>query len=162
MSDREICHPRFARLYVRFAAKADEQGAAEHRRELLAGLTGTVVELGAGNGLNFRHYPESVSEVIAIEPEPTLRAQAERAAADAPVPVQVISGIADSIPLGTGTADAAVASLVLCSVPSQERALAELRRALKPGGELRFYEHVLAAEQPKRLLLQALDRSGIW
>ena len=58
--------------------------------------------------------------------------------------------------------DAAVASLVLCSVPDQHRALAELRRVLRPGGELRFYEHVIPSCQPRRLLLQAADHSGLW
>ena len=162
MPDGEIRHTRFAKLYIRFSAGAEARGEAEHRRELLAGLAGTVVELGAGNGLNFRHYPSSVREVIAIEPEPTMRAAAEAAVAEAAVPVKVIRGVADSIPLDSASVDAAVASLVLCSVPSQERALAELGRVLRPRGELRFYEHVLASKQPKRLFLQALDRSGLW
>jgi ubiquinone/menaquinone biosynthesis C-methylase UbiE len=162
MTEDQIRHPWFARFYIRFSAAAEERGEAEHRRELLADLSGTVVELGAGNGLNFRHYPSSVREVIAIEPEPTMRAAAERAAADSDVAVKVMPGIADSIPLASGSVDAAVASLVLCSVPDQDLALAELGRVLKPGGELRFYEHVIATEQPKRLFLQALDRSGIW
>jgi ubiquinone/menaquinone biosynthesis C-methylase UbiE len=162
VTDDQIRHPWFAKLYIRFSAAAEERGEAEHRRELLADLTGTVVELGAGNGLNFRHYPSSVREVIAIEPEPTMREAAERAAAEADVAVTVLPGIADSIPLDSGSIDAAVASLVLCSVPDQDLALAELRRVLKPGGELRFYEHVIAAEQPKRFLLQTLDRSGFW
>jgi ubiquinone/menaquinone biosynthesis C-methylase UbiE len=158
----DLPRPRFARMYKRAAKSAEERGAADHRRRLLDGLEGRVVEVGAGHGLNFTHYPASVTEVVAIEPEPTLRESAERAAADAPVPITVVAGVADSIPLEDASADAAVASLVLCSVPEQGRALAELRRVLRPGGELRFYEHVIANRQPKRLLLQAADRSGIW
>ena len=129
---------------------------------MLEGLHGTVVELGAGNGLNFAHYPPEVTEVIAIEPEPTLRAAAQVAAADAPVAIRVLAGVADALPLEDESADAAVASLVLCSVPDQARALAELRRIVRPGGELRFYEHVVPRCQPKRALLQAADHSGLW
>ena len=97
---------------------------------------------GAGNGINFEHYPESVTEVIAVEPEPYLRRQAERAAADAPVPVRVQAGVAASLELAAGSADVVVVCGVLCSVPDQREALAEARRVLRPGGELRFYEHV--------------------
>jgi SAM-dependent methyltransferase len=155
-------HPGFARLYVRMAKTAEERGATEHRRRLLEGLRGRVLEVGAGHGLNFVHYPPEVDEVVAIEPEPTLRARAAEAAAGAPVPVRVEPGVADPLRFDDGSFDAAVVSLVLCSVPDQDRALAELRRVIRPGGELRFYEHVIARRQPKRLLLQAADRSGIW
>jgi ubiquinone/menaquinone biosynthesis C-methylase UbiE len=103
-----------------------------------------------------------VIEVIAIEPEPTLRHEAERVAAKVDVPIQVLAGVADELPLADASVDAAVASLVLCSVPDQQRALAEIRRVLRPGGELRFYEHVIARCQPKRLLLQIVDRTGLW
>lgn len=115
-----------------------------------------------GNGLNFAHYPTTVTEVVAIEPEPTLRAEAQSAAARAPVPVVVREGVADALPMADGEMDAAAASLVLCSVPDQPRALAELHRVLRPGGELRFYEHVIARCQPKRMILQVADRSGLW
>jgi len=71
-------------------------------------------------------------------------------------------GVADDLPLEDASADGVVASLVLCSVPYQDRALAELRRVLRPAGELRFYEHVIPRCQPRRLLLQAVDHSGLW
>ena len=158
----DIPRPRFARMYLRAAQKGEERGATEHRRRLLEGLRGAVLELGAGHGLNFAHYPPEVTEVIAVEPEPTLRAHAEQAAAGAPVPVRVVGGVADDLPVDDESVDAAVASLVLCSVPDQERAIAELRRVLRPGGELRFYEHVIPNCQPKRMLLQAVDHSGLW
>jgi SAM-dependent methyltransferase len=162
MTTTDIPRPRFARTYIRLATTAEERGATDHRRRLLAGLTGTVLEVGAGNGLNFPHYPAAVVEVIAIEPEPTLRAAATQAAASAPVPVRVLPGVADDLPLQDQSLDAAVASLVLCSVPDQDRALSELRRVLRPGGELRFYEHVIPNCQPKRLLAQLADHSGLW
>ena len=158
----DIPRPRFARMYPKAAARADRRGASEHRRRLLQNLGGRVVEVGAGNGLNFAHYPATVTEVVAIEPEPTLRAVAQQAAAAAPVPVSVRKGTADTLPLADGEMDGAVVSLVLCSVPEQGLALAEVYRVLRAGGELRFYEHVIARCQPKRAILQLADRSGLW
>jgi ubiquinone/menaquinone biosynthesis C-methylase UbiE len=102
-----------------------------------------------------------VIEVIAIEPEPTFRAHAAKAAATAPVS-RVVAGNADELPVEDESVHAAVASLVLCSVPDQARALAELHRVLRRGGELRLYEHVVPRCQPKRLLLQIADHSGVW
>lgn len=161
-STTDLARPRFARMYLKASQGAERRGATEHRRRLLDGLVGTVVEVGAGHGLNFPHYPETVTRVIAIEPEPTLRAEAVEAAKSAPVPIEAIAGVASELALGDATADAAVVSLVLCSVADQDRALGELRRVLRPGGELRFYEHVIPNCQPKRLLLQAADHSGLW
>src|SRR4051794_7422805 len=112
----------------------DELGVAAHRRELLDGLEGRVVEIGAGTGASFRHYPLGVSEVVAVEPEPYLHALATQAARGAAVPVRVVDATAEALPLDDGSCDAAVASLVLCSVADPAVALAELRRVLRPGG----------------------------
>jgi SAM-dependent methyltransferase len=84
-------HPIFARVYARISPAMDAQGALEHRRALLAGLAGRVLEVGAGNGLNFAHYPPAVTEVLAVEPEPYLRGLAQAAAGQAPVPVRVVA-----------------------------------------------------------------------
>ena len=142
MDDGHGANPRFAESYMRVSAKAEGRGVATHRRLLLKGLAGSVCEVGAGHGLNFAHYPATVTRVIAIEPEPTLRARAAQVAVSAPVPVEVLDGLAAGIPLDDGHCDAVVLSLVLCSVPDLGAALAEVRRVLRPGGELRFYEHV--------------------
>jgi ubiquinone/menaquinone biosynthesis C-methylase UbiE len=138
----EVRHPLFARMYARMAVQFEAKGGAEHRGEMLAGASGRVIEVGAGTGLNFRHYPDTVTEVLAVEPEAFLRAKAERASARSTVPVRVVPGTADVLPADDETFDVAVASLVLCSVPDQAHALAEIRRVLRPGGELRFYEHI--------------------
>jgi len=132
-------------MYERISVESEQRGTAEHRDRALAGLSGRVIEVGAGNGLNFGHYPGTVTEVLAVEPEDRLRALAEEAAATAPVPVRVVAGHADALPAQDATFDAAVASLVLCSVPDPAGALAEIRRVLRPGGQLRFFEHVRSA-----------------
>lgn len=156
-----VHHPRFARMYARMSEREPAE-QVEHRRTTLAGLRGRVIELGAGNGRNFGFYPTEVEAVVAVEPEPYLRALAESAAARAPVPVEVVNAVASALPLADASCDAAVASLVLCSVPDPAAALAELRRVLRPGGELRFYEHVHADRQPLRALLSLADASTLW
>jgi ubiquinone/menaquinone biosynthesis C-methylase UbiE len=145
---RQVRHPVFARVYERTAGSAEKAGAAQHRDTLLSGLHGRVAEIGAGNGLNFAHYPDTVTEVVAIEPQPYLRARAVEAARQTAVKVTVLDGTANEIPLPDASVDAAIASLVLCSVPDQSAALTELHRVIRPGGEFRFYEHV-AADHPK-------------
>jgi SAM-dependent methyltransferase len=139
-----------------------ERDVGQQRDELLAGLSGRVLEIGAGNGMNFQHYPPAVDEVIALEPEAYLREKARQAAKDAPVRVSLGDAAAYPLPLEAASVDAAVASLVLCTVPSQASALAELRRVLKPGAELRFLEHVRSDRPRKAGLEERLDRWGIW
>jgi ubiquinone/menaquinone biosynthesis C-methylase UbiE len=156
-----VRHPIFARFFDRLS-RLMEREVGEPRQELLAGLSGRVVEIGAGNGMNFRHYPTGVDEVVALEPEAYLRDKAEETARDASVRVTVRNGLADPLPLLDSEFDAAIACLVLCTVPEPGRALSELRRVLKPGGELRFLEHV-RSERPRKARFQdRLDRSGIW
>ncbi|UBU10800.1 class I SAM-dependent methyltransferase [Nonomuraea gerenzanensis] len=156
----EFQHPRFAQAYARVAELVDRRGAYEHRRRLLAGAGGRVIEVGAGNGRNFAHYPPGVTEVVAVEPDDTLRELATAQAASAPVPVSVVSGHAEALPGGDGAFDVVVVSLVLCSVPSQPRALAEAARVLRPGGQLRFYEHVRPANPAFGLLADVV--SPLW
>jgi len=145
----DLQHPGFARLYVRLSRWVDARGGLEQRQRLLAPLAGLVIEVGAGNGRNFAHYPSSVTSVLAVEPEARLLEEARRAATSAPVPISVVTGRAERLPGEEGEFDGAVLSLVLCSVADPGAALSEVRRVLKPGGTLRFYEHV---RSPKPLV----------
>src|SRR3954451_25296608 len=116
-------HPLFARCLARSAVIAECKGADVLRERLVDGLAGRVVEVGAGSGIQFRHYPAAVSEVIAIEPEPTLRAMARRAGGGAAVALRVVDGLADALPFADGSLDAGVCAGVLCSVEDPAAAL---------------------------------------
>lgn len=157
-----VHHPLFARCYARVSVAAETRaGMAGVRERLLAGLSGRVIEIGAGNGLNFAHYPGTVSEVVAIEPERTLRRLAVDAAARSGVPVDVVPGAAEALPVKSEAFDAVVVSLVLCSVRDLPRALAEIRRVLRPGGVVRFFEHGRGGGRAMRLTQRTLDRT-VW
>lgn len=157
----EVRHPIFARFFDRLS-RLMERDVGVHRDRLLAGLSGRVLEVGCGNGVSFSRYPTTVEEVVALEPEAYLRQKARQAAGEAPVPVRVLEGVASRLPFESSTFDAAIASLVLCSVPDLDLALAELRRVLKDGGELRFMEHVRADRPAKARAQRLLDRTGLW
>jgi ubiquinone/menaquinone biosynthesis C-methylase UbiE len=156
-----VSHPLCARLYAKQSEAAESRGVADQRRRMLAGLAGEIVEIGAGNGLNFSHYPQAVSLVHAFEPDPYLRSLASRAADNAAVPVKVGDAVAEDLPLEDASVDAAVASLVLCSVRNPAQAIAELYRVVRPGGELRFNEHV-ASERPLGRALQRTADATLW
>lgn len=154
-------HPLFARLYTWLSKEMERTGYARHRDRLLEGVTGRVIEVGCGNGMNFRHYPPGVTSVLAVEPEPYLRARAEESAADAPVEITIVDGVAEELPADDGAFDVGVASLVLCSVEEPARALSELHRVIRPGGQLRFFEHVRADTTGLARVQRALDAT-IW
>jgi ubiquinone/menaquinone biosynthesis C-methylase UbiE len=157
----QVSHPLCARLYAKQANGAESKGLADQRRTMLDGLAGSVVEIGAGNGLNFDHYPSSVTVVHAFEPDPYLRRLAVAAAAATPLSISVGEARAEELPLEDTSVDAAVASLVLCSVKDIDRAVCELHRVLRPGGELRFNEHVVSDHRVWRTLQRAADAT-LW
>ncbi|MGH3943470.1 MAG: class I SAM-dependent methyltransferase [Pseudonocardiaceae bacterium] len=154
-------HPVFSRFYARISKRMEAEGMTPLRQELLADLAGEVVEVGAGNGMNFAHYPTTVTHVVAVEPEPYLRALATRAAKTASVPVIVQAGTADRLPLPDADIDAAVLCLVMCSLEDRPAALAELRRVLRPGGTLRFLEHTIA-DSPGLRVVQRVADATVW
>jgi ubiquinone/menaquinone biosynthesis C-methylase UbiE len=160
-ADDDRPHALFSRFYAAAGPRMEREGMAQLRDELLAGLHGEVVEVGAGNGLNFAHYPRTVTRVVAVEPEPRLRGLAERAAVTAPVEVTVRPGIAERLPLPDHSVDNAVLCLVLCSLPDRPAALAEVIRVLRPDGRLRFLEHTIGASAALRLVQRIADAT-VW
>jgi ubiquinone/menaquinone biosynthesis C-methylase UbiE len=158
---RPVHHPLFARVYARVGHLMDAE-IGDHRQRLLTGLRGRVLEVGAGHGLNFPHYPVTVTQVLAVEPEPHLRRLAQAAARQAPVPIRVVAGTAEALPARDATVDAVVASLVLCTVADLDQALAEIGRVLRPGGRLRFYEHVRATDPRLARWQDRLERPWGW
>lgn len=127
---QEIRNPLFARVYDHVLSRGESARMVGYRQQLLEGLAGKVIEIGPGNGPNFPHYPPAVAEVVAVEPEPYLRARAQRAAHQARSQVSVIDGDADHLPAGNASVDAVVVCQVLCSVPDQTGALREILRVL--------------------------------
>ncbi len=153
----DIRNPLFARLYAHVLRRGESARMVACRRRLLDGLTGRVLEIGPGNGPNFPHYPATVTTVVAVEPEPYLRARAQLAAQRAPVTINVLAGDAEHLPAEDASMDAIVISQVLCSVPDQARALTEIRRVLRVGGELRVLEHVVAEHPLPKAALRVAE-----
>lgn len=157
----DLPRPIFARVYAAAAPRMDLAGLAALRVELLADLTGDVLEVGCGNGRNFPHYPASVSTLRAIEPEPNLRALARTASMTAPVEVIVTGGTGSDLPVETGSMDAVVLCMVLCSVPAPESTIAEVKRVLRPGGTVAILEHRVSESRPFRLFQKVADAT-LW
>ena len=154
-----IDNPFFARVWTTISTHEPES-IRRLRRENLAGLTGRVLEVGAGTGTNFEFYPVTVTEVVAIEPEQRLAVLARQAADTASVPVTVSTDTVERF-LGTSEPfDAVVASLVLCSVQDPDSVLRQLFSTLRPGGELRYLEHV--ASTGVRARMQRLADATVW
>lgn len=144
-----------AAIYEAATRGAEEACLRQWRSELLAPLAGRVLEVGAGTGLNVPHYPTTVEYVVLSEPDPHMRKRlAVRASAESRVHADVVDAPLERLPFADGSFDAVVATLVLCSVPDQARALAEIRRVLTTGGRFVFIEHVAAEGRPRRLKWQ--------
>ncbi len=151
-------HPFFARLWTVMSAH-ETPLMRRLRTENLAGLSGRVLEVGAGTGTNFAFYPDTVTEVVALEPETRLVPKARAAAAEAAVPVTVIASTIEALG-DVEPFDAVVCSLVLCSVENPDAVLRQLKSVLRPGGELRYFEHV--ASPGWRGAIQRLADASFW
>ena len=162
MTDRAagktLDHPFFARMWTVMSAH-ETPLLRRLRTENLTGLSGRVLEVGAGTGTNFAFYPDTVREVVALEPETRLAPKAREAAAAAPVPVTVVESTIEALPAGEPF-DAVVCSLVLCSVADPGTVLRQLNSVLRTGGELRYFEHV--ASSGWRGALQQLADATVW
>jgi 2-polyprenyl-3-methyl-5-hydroxy-6-metoxy-1,4-benzoquinol methylase len=159
MSGNTVDNPFFARLWT-FLSTHEPEALVALRRENLAGLSGRVLEVGAGTGTNFEFYPDTVTEVVAVEPERRLAVLALKAAAAASVPVTVSGQTVEQFAATGEPFDGVVCSLVLCSIDEPDSVVAQLLSLLRPGGELRYLEHV--ASSGARARLQKLADATVW
>lgn len=145
----------FALVYDPFLWLGETAGMRRRRSTLLADAYGRIVEIGAGTGLNIAHYPEAVTELVLIEPEPGMRRKLARRMRQYGCTTRIVDASAERLPLADASVDTVVSTLALCTVDEPERALREIARVLRPGGQLLFIEHVRASS---RLLAAAQDK----
>ena len=136
-------HPIFAALYDFIQHRAEKKFLGSHRVYLAGTARGRVLEVGVGTGINFGYYPAG-AEVVGIEPDPYMLRRAQARADRLGRQIKLLADGAEQLPFPDASFDTAVATLVFCTVPDSDRALGELRRVLRPGGQLRFLEHVRA------------------
>ena len=134
-------------LYDPFFWLAERAGLAALRHALVQQARGRVLEIGAGTGLNLRHYADHV-ELVLSEPDAAMAERLRRRVAGRRVPATVVLAPAEALPFADGEFDTVVSTLVLCTVPDQAAALREIRRVLRPGGQLLFMEHI-RSESPR-------------
>lgn len=136
----------FSAFYDRGLQATEDAGLRQMRIELLAGARGKVVELGAGTGANLDLYPETVEELILVEPDPHMTKRLRPKLAGTNRRATIVEAPAERLPLDSEAFDTAVVTLVLCTVPDPIATIAEITRVLKPGGRLLFIEHVRAQD----------------
>ena len=127
------------------------------RDAVAAGLSGTVLEIGFGSGLNVASYPPEIELVYAVEPALTARKIAVPRIAASPIPIQYAGLHGETVALDDNSCDGAMCTFTLCTIPGVEQALAELRRVLKPGSRFHFLEHGLAPDAKTRTWQRRLD-----
>ena len=136
----------FAMTYDRQMTKVEKAGLRAYRERLLAGAAGQVLEIGAGTGSNLHFYGPAVESLTLTEPETPMLRRLERKAREQAPGATVLRAPAEDLPFEDDCFDVAVSTLVLCGVDDQARALRELRRVLRPGGQLLFLEHVRSGD----------------
>ncbi len=145
-------------IVPRFIDKALGTPAMQEGRDAVAaGLSGTVLEIGFGSGLNVASYPPEIELVYAVEPALTARKIAVPRIAASPIPIQYAGLHGETVALGDNSCDGALCTFTLCTIPGVEQALAELRRVLKPGGKFHFLEHGLAPDAKTQAWQRRLD-----
>ena len=141
----EVAESRLsAALYDPFVWLGERLGMAARRRDLLAQAQGAVLEIGAGTGINLRHYPSGLEELVLVEPGAPMADRIDLARAPDGVPTRLLRTPAEQLPFDDGSFDTVVSTLVLCTVADPGRAVSEVARVLRPGGRLLFCEHVAA------------------
>ena len=135
-------HRWFAAIYDRMTASAERSYMKAIREEIIGGARGRVLEVGAGTGASFPYYNDHADEIIATEPDRYMLERARRRAEEAGRPIELRQSPAEDLAFDDASFDTVVSTLVLCTVEDPAQALWEIRRVLKPSGELRIYEHV--------------------
>jgi ubiquinone/menaquinone biosynthesis C-methylase UbiE len=135
-----------AATYEPFLARGERRGMTERRRALLAGAHGRVLEIGSGTGLNLAHYPAGLEELVLTEPDAGMARRLERRVVRERPGAHVVRAGAEALPFDDGSFDGAVSTMVLCTVPDPQAAVAELRRVVRPGGRVLFIEHLRAQD----------------
>jgi ubiquinone/menaquinone biosynthesis C-methylase UbiE len=138
----------FAALYDTVSKGSEAAGMREERKQLLAGAAGATLEIGAGTGLNLEHYPDAVSRLVLVEPDKHMRRKLGRRLETQGRTAEIVDAPAGALPFPDASFDTVVVTYVLCSVPDQQEALAEIARVLKPDGRFLFLEHV-RSDDPK-------------
>jgi ubiquinone/menaquinone biosynthesis C-methylase UbiE len=134
----------FAAGYDRMMAGSEKAVLGERRRAMLGRVSGRVIEIGGGTGANLPYYGPAVEELIITEPEEPMARRLEHKLTEYSLPARVVRAPAEELPFEDQSFDFAVSTLVLCTVDDPQRALHEIHRLLKPGGQLLFIEHVRA------------------
>ena len=147
----------FAATYDKMNAAVEEEFGGPRRRELLAPLEGDVVEIGSGTGVNIEHYPAAVERLVLTEPDHHMRAKLQARLDASGRSAEIVDAGADALPFPDSTFDAAVVTLVLCTVPDPAAAVREIVRVLRPSGRLVFVEHV-RSEHARTARMQDLIR----
>lgn len=151
-----------AAFYDRFTARVEAAGLSGWRRDLVAGLQGEVLEIGAGTGHNLPWYPATVTRLVLTEPDRFMRAKLEAKVeagadrTDGTAVVEVLDRSSDDLGVPDASLDAVVGTLVLCTVPDPAATLAEIRRVLRPGGRFVYLEHIAATDTPRTRRWQEL------
>ena len=136
----------FAALYDTVSRGSEAAGLREERKQLLSAAEGATLEIGAGTGLNLEHYPEAVTRLVLVEPDRHMRRRLGRRLESLGRQADIVDASVQDLPFPDATFDTAVVTYVLCSVPDQDEALAEIARVLKPSGRFLFLEHVRSAD----------------
>lgn len=142
MAKRQQGHKWFAFLYDPLIASGERSYMRRVREEIMGGARGRVLELGAGTGLSFSYYNSHAERIVATDPDAHMLQRARRRLKDAVRPIELQQAWAEELPFRDVSFDTVVSTLVMCTTRDLLRALSEVRRVLKPSGELRMYEHV--------------------
>ncbi len=146
-----------AQFYDRIIKDAETKCLGKWRKELLSNLSGEVLEIGCGTGINLDYYPNTVTHLTLLEPDPNMRKKLQEKIAfqtQTKFVIEILDSKAESIPSLDNSFDAVISTLVLCSVKNQNKVLSEVYRVLNSNGEFIFIEHILANNNPKRLKWQ--------